>query len=173
MPTGRDLRVKAGRGMCLALAVIQMFANPRKDSDMRTHNNSQGGFTLVELLVAITILAVGLLSIAGMQIVAIKTNMSSSSMSAGSALASGVLEGFMARDPGDIILRTAVPEASPVTLWTGRVVEGAGTFTATYWLATNAPVNNVARITVKVTGGRDQNNAQREVVVRGLKRYVP
>jgi type IV pilus assembly protein PilV len=140
---------------------------------MKTLNNSQGGFTLVELLVAITILAVGLLSIAGMQIVAIKTNMSSSGMSAGSALAGGVLEEFMARDPGDGILSTAVPVASPASLWTGRVVEGAGIFAASYSLETNTPVGNVARITVTVRGGRDQNNGQRTVVVRGLKRYVP
>jgi type IV pilus assembly protein PilV len=140
---------------------------------MKTLTNSQGGFTLIELLIAITILAVGLLSIAGMQIVAIKTNMSSSGMSAGSALAGGVLEEFMARDPGDAILANAVPVSSPETLWTGRVVEGAGIFAASYSLETDTPVDNVARITVTVRGGRDQNNGQRVVVVRGLKRYVP
>jgi type IV pilus assembly protein PilV len=150
-----------------------LFVNPGKDPDMKFLRSNQGGFTLVELLVAITILAVGLLSIAGMQIVAIKTNMSSSSLSAGSALAGGVLEEFMARDAGDAILRTAVPVASPATLWTGRVVEGGGTFQAAYSLETNTPVANVARITVTVTGGSDQNNVTRTAVVRGLKRYVP
>jgi type IV pilus assembly protein PilV len=134
---------------------------------------SEAGFSLAELLVAITILAVGLLSIAGMQLVAIKTNMVSSGISAGSALAGGVLEEFMARDSGDLILRTAVPVATPATLWTGREVEGAGIFTATYAVEVDTPVVNISRITVTVTGGRDLNNNEKIVVMRGLKRYVP
>lgn len=134
---------------------------------------NEAGFSLAELLVAITILAVGLLSVAGMQLVAIKTNMFSSGISAGSALASGVLEEFMARDSGDVILRTAVPVAAPATLWTGRVVEGAGVFSATYAVEVDAPVVNISRITVTVTGGRDLSNNEKSVVMRGLKRYVP
>jgi type IV pilus assembly protein PilV len=134
---------------------------------------NEAGFSLAELLVAITILAVGLLSIAGMQLVAIKTNMVSSGISAGSALAGGVLEEFMARDTGDVILRTAVPVATPATLWAGREVEGAGVFTATYAIEVDTPVVSISRITVTVTGGRDLNNNEKTVVMRGLKRYVP
>lgn len=140
---------------------------------MKFQCNNQKGFSLAELLVAITILAIGLLSVAGMQLVAIKANMVSSGISAGSALASGVLEEFMARDAGDVILRTAVPVASPATLWADREVEGAGIFTATYAVEVDEPVVNISLITVTVTGGRDLNNNQKSVVMRGLKRYVP
>lgn len=140
---------------------------------MKLQCNNQKGFSLAELLVAITILAIGLLSVAGMQLVAIKANMLSSGISAGSALASGVLEEFMARDAGDDILRTAVPVSTPTTLWTGREVEGAGIFTATYALEVDTPVTNISRITVTVTGGRDLENKEKRVVMRGLKRYVP
>jgi len=139
-----------------------------------THVKNEAGFSLAELLVAITILAVGLLSVAGMQLVAIKANMVSSGISAGSALASGVLEEFMTRDADAVILRTAVPVASPATYWAAdREVEGAGIFTATYAVEVDTPVVNISRITVTVTGGRDLNNNEKTVVMRGLKRYVP
>ena len=40
----------------------------------KTISGAQGGFTLIEVMVAMAVLAVGLLAVAGMQVISIQSN---------------------------------------------------------------------------------------------------
>ena len=59
---------------------------------MPVFKNSQSGFSMVEMLVAIVVLAVGLLGLAGLQLTAIKTNAHSHGLMAASSVAQLFLE---------------------------------------------------------------------------------
>ncbi len=112
-----------------------------------------GGFTLIEVLVAITVFAIGLLALAGMQITAINGGATSQRVTAAVGLADGIVQNLMARDAGDPIFDTAI---SPAAAWPETLaIEG---FSATYAVAVNTPVNGISQITVTVTddafGGR-------------------
>ncbi|MGE4545160.1 MAG: prepilin-type N-terminal cleavage/methylation domain-containing protein [Pedobacter sp.] len=114
---------------------------------------SNEGFTLIEVLVAVTIFAIGLLALAGMQITAITGGATSQRVTAAVGLADGIVQNLMARDAGDPIFDTAV---SPAVAWPETLaIEG---FSATYAVAVNTPVNGISQITVTVTddafGGR-------------------
>ena len=53
------------------------------------------GYTLIEILIAITVLAFGLMAVATMQVTAIKTNAKASDMSQGLNLAQAKMEELM------------------------------------------------------------------------------
>ena len=59
---------------------------------MSTSKNSQSGFSLVEMLVAVVIIAVGLLGLAQSQVTAIKVNSQSMTSTTARALAQKVVE---------------------------------------------------------------------------------
>ena len=118
---------------------------------------SEKGFSLVELLIAVVMLAVGLLAVAGMQSLAINKNAYANRYSTATALAQEVMEDFLAREPSSAIFQTDVTNATNYDLDPSAVtsnsvtVTGAGTFTAIYSIAAANPVANVAKITVTVT----------------------
>ena len=118
---------------------------------------NENGFSLVELLIAITLLAIGLLAVAGMQSTAINYNAWANRLSTATSLAQEVMEDFLARDSTDAIFQTDAPAATYDfdlnTSATSIDITGAGTFTATYNIDADAPATNVATITVTVTGG--------------------
>lgn len=87
------------------------------------------GFTLIEVLVALSIFAIGLLALAGMQITAIKGNSRAQSLSAKVALADGVVEEFLAMGGDDSRLTTEVTD-SPWASATDIAIDGAGTCSA-------------------------------------------
>lgn len=61
---------------------------------------NQTGFTLLEALIAMTILAVGLLALAGMQITSIRGNATAQGVTAKVAFAEGIIEKYLAMNPG-------------------------------------------------------------------------
>ncbi len=127
--------------------------------------NLQKGVTLIELLIAITILTIGLLGIAGMQVTALKTNAKADTLSVASSLAEGVLEQFLARDPTDSLITTAT--SVPATWWTSQKVDGAGTYKATYTVTPNTPVNDISKISVTVS---EVSGSNRSVTLTGYKK---
>lgn len=138
---------------------------------MKNIRSNQQGFTLLELLIAISIFAIGLLSIAGMQITAIRTNSSANTLTAGSALAAGILEEVLAWPANTGVLKTNATDTAwdfdpdPGATMNQKFINGSGQYTGTYSIATNYNGNtDLSRITVVVTG-----NGRSSTVV-GFKR---
>lgn len=116
---------------------------------MNTKLSAQSGFSLVELLVAVMILAIGLLGLAKLQVTAIKVNSQSETIMAASTIAQGIIEEIAAMDSSDAMFNSTVTDAvwddSPIT------VEGGGTYNITYDVTTTYQgVTNLCMITVTV-----------------------
>ncbi len=122
-------------------------------------NGNVRGFTLLELLIAITILATGLLSAAAMQSVAMNANSFASRIYAATMVGQKVVEDLSALKISDPLLHSSVTNASyhrmldPVTnATTASTVSmpGGGTFSAQYDVAPNTPMTGTTKITVRV-----------------------
>jgi len=105
---------------------------------MSCSNKAQSGFSLVELLVAVTILAVGLLGLAELQITAMKANSQSDTITVATSVAKGVLEKIKAKNRRDEIFDVVGTAQQwsfdPDDTASGHIleVEGAGSYVATY-----------------------------------------
>jgi type IV pilus assembly protein PilV len=127
---------------------------------MKNICGNQQGFTLAELLVALTIFAIGLLAVAGMQVTAIQTNSRANTLTAGTSFAEGVLEEVLTRSIDD----PTVAGDSAGNPWT---LVSSPPYVATFDVQRNYNgVLNVARVTVRVTG------AGRTITLVGFKRTV-
>lgn len=102
----------------------------------------EAGFTLIEVLVALTIFAVGLLALAGMQISGIQGNARSQSLSAKVALADGVIEEFLAMAGDDPRLTNETPNIAWPSA-TDIAVDGAGTISALVTVDSNPIISGV------------------------------
>lgn len=140
---------------------------------------NEKGFTLAELLVALTIFAIGLLAIAGMQVTAMQTNSRSNTLSSATALAEGVLEELLSWDPANPILQSDSggflewdfdPDSAGIQ--NTDTIDGAGTYRARYSVdADYENVLNVTMITVEVDG-EDPGNENRVITLVGFKKAI-
>ncbi len=125
------------------------------------------GFTLLELLIAVTIFAIGLLSVAGMQITAIRANSTADTLTVATAVAQGVFEDLMSRDPHDSLFDSTVTSKSyPLDSDAMSQVTGGSNYRATFDVNVDKPADGLVRIEVSVVG----NN--REVSLCGFKRVL-
>lgn len=127
--------------------------------------NNQSGFTLTEVLVALTIFAVGLLAIASMQFTAIRANSLANIVTSRASLAQHVLEEILSKDSASFFFDSdatdVVWDLDPDIDGTSHPettieLDGSGTCSAKYSLAINTPVQNVTEVTVTVTVGNRQ-----------------
>jgi type IV pilus assembly protein PilV len=102
--------------------------------------NDEAGFTLLEVILAISILTVGLLAVASMQVSAIRGNLYADSVTDAAALAQDRLENLMSLSYNDTQLASGEEETD----------DG---YTITWTVEPSDDVPNTKIIKVKITGG--------------------
>lgn len=116
---------------------------------------NQRGFTLLELLVAVSLLAIGLLAAAGMQGVALNANSIANRMTFAASLAQQVAEDLMARPRTFTRLTTNATwdyDLDPLAPGNSKTIPSAGTYEASYVTTTNTGgVAGVTRIDITIT----------------------
>ena len=141
---------------------------------MNKIKNSKG-FTLVELLVALTLLSVGILSMVQMQIVAIQSNSISNKLSVASSLAQEVMDDIQSWDINNPPVTGAFTSPTTTAAYDrlsfnnpakSFTVQSAGTYAATYSITLVQPDLTSAFISVTVTGGG------RTVTLTSIKRLA-
>lgn len=142
---------------------------------------SDDGFTLIEVLVALLILAIVALGVAGMFSHAMVVNASGYDYARLASEARFVLEELRARPFGDPVLA-----ATAGATWAGQGTNYSNrNFTATYaidnftinnwtelsgaWTPAGAGTGNVKRITVRVRSNAQNLQGRRELVVSAIK----
>lgn len=118
---------------------------------MPVSKNPQSGFSLAEMLVAIMILAVGLLGLAELQVTAMKANAQSDSISVANTLAQKVVEEIMAMGTTESTDLFSTDDTDVKWPESPYIVPGAGTYKVTFDVV--SPFYNVvglSQITVHV-----------------------
>src|SRR3972149_11467778 len=110
---------------------------------------NQKGFTLLELLIALVILAIGLLGLAGLHIAAIKGNVSGFKISAASAFAQQRIEELKALDPTSAAL-TAGVHPDNCLIPADCTIQGI-LYNRSYTIQDNTPVTGTSTILLTVT----------------------
>jgi len=108
----------------------------------------QKGFTLLEMLIAVTLIAIGLLATASMQGVALRSNSIANRLTVANLLAQKVIEDLHSRSANDAIYLNASPVTNvqyildPVTSSPTITIPGAGVYSATYSITPNATISS-------------------------------
>lgn len=116
---------------------------------------SESGFSMVELLIAISILAIGLLGTATMLTTGISSNRFSYRLTVETTIANSILDEILSKDPSDVLfdstITNVVYDLDTGSAATTRAVQGI-TYSAIHSVVANTPVLGSATITVTVTG---------------------
>ena len=111
------------------------------------------GFTLIEVLIAISIFAVGLLAVATMQLSAIRVNSTAGQITTRITWAQDKLEQLMALPYSDPLLEAAGnPPGNDSTGNTHQLSPTTEGYTISWAVTDNTPVPNTKLIAVSVTG---------------------
>jgi type IV pilus assembly protein PilV len=122
----------------------------------------EGGFTLLELLVALTILSVGLLGTAALTTGIIRGNFFSKNITSATAVAQTTIEG--AQRVGYTAVNAYVTDSSNVP---PTVSMGGVSFSQSASVTNNSPASNMKTISVKVSWS-EANNAARSVTLQTI-----
>lgn len=140
---------------------------------------NENGFTLVELLVALTIMTIGIMATIQMQVVAIQSNAIANRQSVATSLAQEVMDDIQAWDanapPVIGVFSPPAPGFSTTAAYNrlganmnaaSTTFTDSGTYTATYTITLVQPDLTTAFISVTVAGGG------RTVTLTSLKRIA-
>lgn len=122
----------------------------------------QSGFTLLELLVALTILSVGLLGTAMLTTGIIRGNFFSKNITSATAIAQTTIEG--AQRVGYTAVNTYVTDSTKVS---PTVSMGGVSFFQSASVSDNSPASNMKTISVTVSWN-EANNAARSVTLQTI-----
>ena len=109
-----------------------------------TAKNNQEGFTLIEVLIAMAIFAVGILALGGLQVTYIGGNASAQMQTEATALGAQVIEQLKSLPFDAAELDSAANPHQPPA-------GGSGPYDVQWTVADNTPVNNAKTIDVTVT----------------------
>ena len=132
---------------------------------MEQRKSGQAGYSLVELLAAVVILAVGLLGLAELQIAAIKTNAQSDAMTVANGIAQKVVEQIAAMAADEDLFKTdkGTPAGDDPVTWTGvdgvggspYDIPGAGVYHVTFDIdADHEGVTGLSQVTIYVSSDK-------------------
>jgi type IV pilus assembly protein PilV len=139
----------------------------------------QGGFTVIEVMIAITILAIGLLGVASMQMNAIRSNSMSDNITCALALTEDKMEELMGLDYSDPALEDTifknnnnltsiakgfVDRQEPLIDETGK--SDRGHFRRVWNIADDTPIDNNKTVTVIVLWDNDKHQVSLTSVKR-------
>lgn len=131
--------------------------------------NTEDGFSLLELMIAIFILAFGLMATATMMTKGITANSFAHRVTVETHVAYSVLDEVMSMSTNDVLFDSAVSgvvyDLDPSSTSTMRTVQGVN-YSATYSITPNNPVTGVTSISVTVTG------LGRSITLSSLKRTL-
>lgn len=112
------------------------------NTEKRKHRRAdQAGFSMIEVLIALTIFAIGLLAVATMQITGIQGNATAKWQTESASWATAQVERLMSLDYGDNDLNSA---NEPFSLTKGQ-------YTVAWDITDNDPMTNVKTVEVVVT----------------------
>lgn len=114
---------------------------------------NERGFSLIEMLIAITLLSIALLGVASLQTVAVNKGAFSYKILAANYLAREAMEDIMSWDITTPSLNSSTAATAYLSPAGGTTftVEGGGTFAVTYKTATDTPVVGTTQIEVTVS----------------------
>jgi type IV pilus assembly protein PilV len=139
---------------------------------MPASKNSQSGFSLIELLVAVVILAVGLLGLAQLQVTAIKSNSQSTAKIAATAIVQRAIEEVAAMDADLPMFGVSGTGTFPSV-----TMAGAGTYNVNWTVETpHEGVTNLSKVTIVVESAGDvmkvMGNMKETATAYTLKRSI-
>jgi type IV pilus assembly protein PilV len=123
---------------------------------MKHFPNDQKGFSLIEILIAMTIFAIGVLALAQMQVTAIRGNAFSSTTTDGTTLAQDRIERLMTTPYDDANLNAG-----------NHGPETQGVYNVSWNVVNDTPVANTKTVNVSVTW--TANSWNRSVSLRCIK----
>jgi prepilin-type N-terminal cleavage/methylation domain-containing protein len=127
--------------------------NPRRPARPAAIHSSQGGFSLIEMMIALVILAVGAMAVAGGMAVAISSDTGAGEQTRAMALASRKLEELKAQPYASL-----ASEPARAVDATGK--EGSGPYTRQVTVVEGAEGPNTKSVTVSVDYRTGRNNAK-------------
>lgn len=122
----------------------------------------QQGFTLVELLVSVSLMVIGVFAVVSMISVSLRSDMIANGIATKTGLVREVLEDITSRSTSDPVLTTSAANQNynfstthslPGSSTQSQTTIQSATYTATYSVQTNTPTSGVSQITVTVSGG--------------------
>ncbi|MBI5050265.1 MAG: prepilin-type N-terminal cleavage/methylation domain-containing protein [Nitrospirae bacterium] len=146
--------------------------------------NSSAGLTLIEVLIALTVLAIGLLGVAMMQLMSISGGLFSREMSIATELGQDLIEKVKTYEYTESTTDNALaagshPDATDVTNGLAEgigsanlidergMTDGSQLYTRTWTVTNNSPAANMKTVTVTVSWS--EKGTTRSVTLRGIR----
>jgi len=137
---------------------------------IRNESQPEAGYTLIEVMIAMAILGIGLMSIAVAQITAMKVSSRSKNLQQAMFIAREQMDDLDALPPGSPTLANAATVVDPAEIQVGNDPGDTTRFSKQFKVEPNVFGGNMARVTVTVTWNNSANNGLNQVQLTAVKR---